>query len=105
MESQDIHDSIDKMYADLYFTKVKTWAESMGMPGEITARRILKISVHTDTMCRGKMGGTGKRCMKKAKCNGYCGYHKSQFKEAPTRQINWDRQNTENSVPAELVIP
>ena len=105
MESRDIHLSIDQMYAELYFTKVKVWAESMGMPGDLTARRILKTSVHNDTMCRGKISGTGKRCTRKAKCNGYCGYHKSQFREAPQRQINWNRQNTENNVPAELIIP
>ena len=105
MESRDIHLSIDQMYAELYFTKVKVWAESMGMPGDLTARRILKTPVRNDTMCRGKMSGTGKRCIRKAKCNGYCGYHKSQFKEAPRRQINWNRQNTENNVPADLIIP
>lgn len=106
MDTGDIHVSIDKMYEELYFTKVKNWAESMGMPGEVTARRILRTPTRNDTsICRGKMNGTGKRCTKKAKCNGYCGYHKSQFKEIPQRQIQWNRQNTENDVPVDLVIP
>lgn len=106
METQDIHKSIDKMYEELYFTKVKVWAESMGMPGELTARRILRTPASSNvTLCRGKMSGTGKRCTKKAKCNGYCGFHKSQFKEAPQRQIHWNRQNTENNVPVDLIVP
>lgn len=106
MELQDIHSSTDQMYAELYFTKVKVWAESMGMPGEPTARRILDIRTHdnNDTTCRGKLC-TGKKCTRKAKHNGYCGYHKGQFREAPTRRINWNTQNTENNVPAGLIIP
>jgi|TARA_R110000851_G_scaffold316177_1_gene479122 hypothetical protein len=107
MDLSDIHGSIDKMYEDMYYTRVKVWAESMGMPGDITARRILRTPTRTDIMCRGKMGGTSKRCTRKAKCNGFCGYHRNQFKDVPRAQINWSRTGvtTTTEVPEGLVLP
>lgn len=105
MEIQNIHKSIDKMYEEIYFTKIKKWAESIGMPGDMTARRILRISTSTNhNICKGKLSN-GKKCTKPSKCNGYCGYHKKQFNEERPRQINWNRQNTENNVSLGLVIP
>jgi len=96
---------------DFYTNKIKDWAESMGLPGEQTARRILRNAprrqAQNQNICRGRLA-SGKKCTKPAKCNGYCGYHRNQSTQ-DTQQVHRGKINWEHSGPSEvpegLVIP
>lgn len=105
MDFKDIHVCVDKLYEEVYFNKVKVWAESMGLPGDVTARRILRTPSCPHNICKGKMKSDGTRCTRRAKNNGFCGYHREQFKCEQQQQIDWNRSPVSHDIQERVIIP
>lgn len=93
--AQQVLEAIKPISREYYADKLKYWLvkSSIGTErgAEMLIPKIFDEDVPENTnICKGRMVG-GKRCTRCAKENGYCGYHKTQYRPAVRKKVNGNK--------------
>lgn len=102
-----IVEAVRPINREYYSDKVKYWLvkSDVVVDDEKADRLVSQIfdgkTPENKNICKGRLA-CGKRCVKPAKDNGYCGYHKKQYKPPVGNQVNGNRVVRPKNIPTLL---